>query len=144
MHLQARTCFLIAHVNLDFNILIASHLCQRIKRNEIVHWAPGISIESDEKGLKRTPFLTPANIWGDALESPSIDIEDLIEFCEKADFVGRFLTMFSLLLAGRLDDVKGQPWPDIFQQPIVYPPPDTHPLSLNYTAPKTPPESSQE
>jgi hypothetical protein len=35
-----------------------------------------------------------------------------------------------------------QPWLDIFQQPIVYPPPDTHPLSPNYKAPETPPQSS--
>jgi hypothetical protein len=32
-------------------------------------------------------------------------------------------------------------WPEIFAQPVTYPPPETHPLFPNYKGLETPPET---
>jgi hypothetical protein len=115
-------------------------------RNEIVHWhmsskfVPG-TIEPSEIGLMK-PDVWPISYDPD---NRTISSNDLVEFIWKADFASRSLNMFFLYLQGSL----GAPnplhatWREIFGQPAFYPPPDTNPLSRNWKAPQTPPQSSE-
>jgi hypothetical protein len=106
-------------------------------RNFIVHWATAISVQ------RGAELLIPPNVWGFKDDQRSLSIQDLEEFSRKASFVSRSLNMFNLIAGGQWPaDVEQSPWPDIFQQPCTYPPSDSHPLSPNYKAPGTPPQSS--
>jgi hypothetical protein len=115
------------------------------RRNEIVHWHVVDNIDLEKQTRQQT--LAPPNFWALAKNMGSaISITDLVEFCTKADFVQRLLIMFWVIQtqpATNLPEPERQTWLDIFARPIAYPPPDTHPLSRNYKAPQTPPQSSQ-
>ena len=74
--------------------------------------------------------LNPPNFWNRTENTPSMTIEQLSGFAEKADFVHRSLNMFfAVTVLKGLPAEQLQPWLDIFHQPVVYPPPDIHPLS---------------
>lgn len=96
-------------------------------RNRIVHWHVVQNLETTDVGATSTFTLNRPDFW----TGPSTDVlvvSDLKNFFQKCDFVSRLLNMFNLILLNRLDAEKAKPWLEIFQQPIVYPPPDTHPL----------------
>jgi len=107
------------------------------RRNEIVHWHIVNTVNLDlphEKGSTLT--LSPPTGW--TIKSPpSVNESDLQEFIEKCHFASRLATMFSLLKSQHVDQL-GDTWLDIFQQPVIYPPPDNHPLSPNSKALETP------
>ena len=96
------------------------------RRNEIIHWQ---LVQSLSGGDPPTSIFTlmPPNFWANA-NRRSISASDLNIFTDKCDFISRLLNIFNLALGGGLDAERGKPWFEIFQQPVVYPPPDTHPL----------------
>lgn len=116
------------------------------RRNEIVHWHTVVEMNMTPTGQFDRHHLSPPNFWAWTPEVQEIGPDELREFTAQADFVTRSLNMFDMFASGLLD--KNSPeaartWREIFQQPCTYPPPDTHPLSPNYAAPKNPPQSSE-
>jgi hypothetical protein len=114
-------------------------------RNELVHWHMVHKVYAKDDGaVTREPVLRPPNFWDRNPDTPEIDEPILSAFVAKADFVSRALNMLNALIedTGFLTNVE-IPWPQIFCQPIVYPPPDTHPLSRNYIGLRTPPPASE-
>jgi hypothetical protein len=113
------------------------------ERNQIVHWhtiqdLTGTSTNGEKLAKPefwfRDPQGTP-NFMGSA---------ELWAFARKAEFVSRSVNMFTLLTSGQhLTEEAKQTWPQIFQQPVPYPPSDTHPLSPICKAPDSPPRSSR-
>src|SRR5262249_40387728 len=108
------------------------------RRNEIVHWhvVNNVNLDSDTPHeLASSLSLNPPTGW--LTRSPAkLNELDLQEFNLKCDYVSRSINMFALFISGQLSDPNpALPWRDIFQQPIVYPPPDSHPLSRNYKGP---------
>lgn len=91
------------------------------RRNNIVHWATAHNIGNGPSFLT----LVPPNFWDRDENTPFITEEGLYEFGIECDFYSRLINMFFLSLRG---EVLPPAWPDIFQQPIVYPPPAEHPL----------------
>jgi len=110
-------------------------------RNHVVHWNVATFIDGGYAGTK----LVPADVFNYGTGSPTpIGSAELVDFIRKCDFISRLCNMFSLHLDAGHPGVPHAPWPDIFQQPVVYPPPDTHPLSPKWKAPETPPPPSPE
>jgi hypothetical protein len=101
-------------------------------RNELVHWHIGFTHgEIPGIGLRKPTSWAQPN-------APSISMQDLIQFVEKADFVHRSLNIFFLLVSTPRTAPEAealQTLDEIFQQPASYPPSDTNPLSRNYKAP---------
>jgi len=75
--------------------------------------------------------LIAGNLWDRTPNSGSLGIEELKDFTAECDFVTKSLNMFDVLLNGALEKSAGstEPWHDICQKPMIYPPPDGHPLS---------------
>lgn len=111
------------------------------RRNEIVHWHVVNTIDLDlpHKEASRLT-LSPPTGWT-SKSTASINEDDLEKFIRKCNFVARLATMFSFLKTEHAEAL-GETWLDIFQRPIVYPPPDTHPLSPNYKTPESTPQFS--
>jgi hypothetical protein len=97
------------------------------RRNEIVHWQEA----EFQDGGKIQLNLIAGNLWDRTPNSVSLGIDELNGFVAECDFVTRSLSMFDVLLNGALQKSTGssQPWHDICQKPMTYPPPDGHPLS---------------
>ncbi len=96
------------------------------ERNEIVHWQTMIHVGD----APTTASLVPPNFWTFNSLTPQKTPEHLRAFSAKADFMSRLLNMFHALITGMLKGADAeQPWLDICQQEVVYPPPDNHPLS---------------
>ena len=110
------------------------------KRNEIVHWGTIVEIVLGAQDGTQELVLMPSNLWDHKLE-PRINGEDLYAFIVKCDFIQRSVNVFEAVISSPriLPDGSTFPvsdaWRDICLQPITYPPPDTHPLSLNYSKP---------
>src|SRR5262249_21268758 len=101
------------------------------ERNKIVHWA---IVNNVSTGTARSILsLKKPNFWAD-VSAEEIGISELQEFVRKADFVSRSLNMLAMFISGQYTDMMRQPWEGIFQQPCLYPPPDTHPLYPGYKA----------
>jgi hypothetical protein len=111
------------------------------ERNRIVHWHPVQKID----GTKSSEVLLPPHFWHRAPTAVPITIESLTAFAQKASFVHRSIAMFYAFttMQDRLRTDTKQTWLEIFARPALYPPSNTHPLSLNYKAPETPPRSSE-
>lgn len=93
------------------------------ERNHIVHW---IVLNHLLKGHVYKLTLTPPNLFDRTTEMKDTTLDDLNKFSEKCKFCTHLLHTFHTLLTqpGHLPDALH----DIFQQRVVYPPPDTHPL----------------
>jgi hypothetical protein len=108
-------------------------------RNELVHWHIGFTHgEIPGIGLTKPTSLAQPN-------APSISLQDLIQFVEKADFVHRSLNIFFALVSTPRTAPEAdalQALREIFQQPASYPPSDMNPLSRNYKAPEILPQPS--
>jgi hypothetical protein len=115
------------------------------RRNELVHWHVLNEIAIAETSHTSREVLKPPNFWNRPTDTQSISVEDLAAFILKADFVHRSLNMFHMATSDmfQITEAEREPWLRIFEQPVSYPPPDTHPLSPNYREPETPPQSSQ-
>jgi len=106
------------------------------RRNEIVHWHTVNNIDLSvayESASKLS--LAPPTGWA-TKSSASLNESDLADFIAKCDFASGLVVMFFGVQSQKSGDIN-EAWRDIFQQPIAYPPPDTHPLSPNYKAPET-------
>jgi hypothetical protein len=129
------------------------HACTLIRqlddeRNHIVHWHPVQKVDLLGDGKSNTALqLMPPHFWHRAPAAAPITVQALKDFASKANFVRRSITMFYLFttraFASRLPDDARNTWREIFARPALYPPSNTHPLSLNYKAPETPPQSSE-
>lgn len=118
------------------------------KRNEIVHWNAINNVGTDGAGEMKTEIiLRPPKTWGFDPTAPTLKTQDLRDFMAKCDFYtqacnGFFATMKKPEAGDfALSDAQLKPWLDIFQQPLVYPPPDTHLLSPNFKGLQIPPQS---
>jgi hypothetical protein len=106
------------------------------ERNEIVHW--NVNIDIGDVGAE--VVLRPPTFWEP--NSPVKTIANLNDFRVKCSFIGRLCNMFrSFLTPEHAALLKGQqhPWTEIFQQPVVYPPPSTHPLCQTTPTPENQP-----
>jgi hypothetical protein len=103
------------------------------ERNQIVHWTAASTVSGiDSNGLPIVSLnLVPPNFWDRLSDRPPITIHTLDEFIRKCDIYERACNIFLLHVMGK---IGSSPWDDIFHQPLVYPPLDTHPLSRNYKA----------
>ncbi|MHB8150417.1 MAG: hypothetical protein ACYDIB_09670 [Desulfobulbia bacterium] len=98
------------------------------KRNNVVHWATSTTISVDTNPQSTVKLeLIPPNFWDRTESTPAISTEDLYDFILQCDFISRLVNIFWWRLSGLGDVSAGL---DIFQQPVAYPPPDTHPLCL--------------
>jgi hypothetical protein len=111
-------------------------------RNQIVHWAAAVNIggPDDQGHLIRDDVLQPPNVYAERKELHQLKIADLIEFTAKAYFVGR--SIYNFRSYPTMSRHARNPWHDIFRQPCIYPPLESHPLVRNPVAPETPPQSS--
>ena len=111
------------------------------ERNRVVHWSVHVQLNVGRGSEVIGIWLAPPDFW-DRMSDPTatLTLDGLGEFIAKCDFFSRLISVFFVVLRG--DTNIPAAWPGIFQQPLIYPPPDTHPLSLNYKAPETPPQSS--
>jgi len=113
------------------------------RRNEIVHW----HVVQDLDLSKPHPEVASWNLRPPAgwlLGSPAvISDKEMVEFIQQCEFISRLTNMFGMIIVqGKGSEDSRAPWLKIFQQPIVYPPPEGHPL---YPRPKEPsprPQSS--
>jgi hypothetical protein len=107
-------------------------------RNEIVHWQTVHRWGRDEntRHSSSSEELVPHIYFSKSTEVVAITKDGLKGFKEKTDFASGSTWMFYKVMAK--DSVKEPEiatWLQIFQQPVIYPPSDNHPLSPNYKAP---------
>jgi hypothetical protein len=115
------------------------------ERNEIVHWNVVSNISGDAAGAASVSVsLRPPGFLYNWKNSPEKDSHAILKFMEKCSFFARLLNIFLLVTGDHspMPEADKKPWLDIFQQPIVYPPPAGHPLSLKQPALENPPQSS--
>lgn len=101
-----------------------------IQRNEIIHWnavAKVIAKEGVEPEV--TVFLQPPATFTNPQGAAERSSKDLIDFTYACSFYSRLFNMFSVVMFHVKEDTPSfqrQPWLDIFQQQVAYPPPATH------------------
>jgi hypothetical protein len=111
------------------------------QRNLIVHWRTSGVIR---EGIAQDDELIMPDFWYRSENPPKpITTADLEEFILKTEFIHRSINMFTWFHQRPVTPEALQTWPEIFQQRAIYPPLNSHPLSPNYVAPQTPPQSSQ-
>ncbi len=93
-------------------------------RNQIVHW----TIYDQTQGGKRFMALIRPNFWDieSWANSPYVGAAELYDFMERAEFFTRLLNAWLAVLRG--DEHVPEPWRQMCQQLVPYPPPSTHPL----------------
>jgi hypothetical protein len=123
-----------AAYNLFRNSLLEDLRPINIERNEIVHWGVTNMMSANEASETiATLTLKPLTAWMFDPNAPSKTTDDLITFSHKCWFYARLCNMFYVIEKGTMINFpksERQTWIDIFQQPIVYPPPEAHPLYL--------------
>lgn len=134
--------------NLFRNSLLQTHLRPLDQmRNELVHWTTIFSVTDGNASLVLKP---PAWFWN-IDNSPEHDVRSILEFTEKCQFYRNIVTAFTLITGKRRPDIPDfpelseadkKPWLDIFSQPIIYPPPEGHPLFQTRPGSDNPPQSS--
>lgn len=114
--------------NLFWNSLSKHIQVLDLQRNKVVHWT-WTTVCSDPPYAS----LIPPNHWDADENTPSLLLADLDEFELKCVFFTSLIACFGYTLS---DEPFVQPtWPEIFQQPVSYPPRSDHPLIQK---PKTP------
>lgn len=110
------------------------------QRNNIVHWRTTQRISG---GMTLDDELVMPDFWYRAPDSrpDNITVLTLEKFILKTEFVLRSINMFTWAMSRpqRVTPDALKTWHEIFQQPALYPPLDSHPLSPNYKAPENPP-----
>ncbi|HZE52592.1 MAG TPA: hypothetical protein VE111_04865 [Bradyrhizobium sp.] len=105
------------------------------RRNEIVHWNMSVRPNFGRSGklTSATAKLFPPNIWDRRRGKQSLNERDLFDFVLRCEFaeaaVWSFLTF--LVIHGGNAKLRAA-WRGIFQQPLVYPPVDDHPICLRW------------
>ena len=115
------------------------------ERNEIVHWHTVINYEG-RRSMPSEPKLMKPDFWNLSRRKKAHTLDTIQEFTERCHFVGASLTEFESLpkRRGKRNGERVNTWREIFSQPIVYPPPRTHPLYQTPQERKTQRESSEE
>jgi hypothetical protein len=120
-----------AKFNLYWNFLFKfiGQLDQR--RNEVVHWHMGILPNFGRTGklTSATVRLAPPNFWDRRAGKQSLTERDLNDFALKCDFADAAVWCFVAYVMMHAGN-RGlrATWRGICQQPLAYPPPDTHPI----------------
>jgi hypothetical protein len=114
------------------------------ERHYIVHWH---LVREINNGESQEVLRRPAFFWLEPGSTEKITSETLISFIAKANFIIRSINMFHITIDlvprhPAIPEAERPPWLRIFQQPVPYPPSDTHPLSPNYKAPENSPQPS--
>lgn len=144
--------------NLFWNSLLKGHMGPMDDiRNKIVHWKLGVNYGMAGRpphGLVDTQWYSLfAPNWSDrTADSEVLFLHDLYEFILKTNFICQLLYFFHQHLLGEERPmtpdtsplVLHPAWPQIFAEPITYPPPDTHPLFPNDEARQSQPPASRE
>src|SRR5690242_13362940 len=100
------------------------------KRNEIVHWlrAMHLALNTQNMMIVGVTLIHPSSL-GDKLPPQNyITSNHLLDFATKCHVFVRLCTMFTILSAGRLTGDEAKPRLDMFQQSLVYPLPEGHPV----------------
>lgn len=120
------------------------------RRNDIVHWHTVRGYDLTPTGMRARPErLEPIISWHNTPReerAQKLTTTNLKEFTAKCEFVARSIhnfRKFTTTEAIPIDLAERDTWLRIFQQPVSYPPSDSHPLSPNYKAPGTLPPSSR-
>ena len=105
---------------------IVGHVTE--KRDRIVHWAAAV-VEKDDKFVRwqlMYPDYTDSTSTN-ARRAPLVN-DDLKNFIHKCEFLSRLGSHFHTWIAHPEHRGEHQSWRDIFVQPVIYPPPNNHPL----------------
>lgn len=123
-----------------FDSLIASIRRMDGLRNNHAHWHTVNEIDLEKEVA--TVKLTPPNFWARTDGTPTISEQDLRKFTTEVMFYCHLTHSFCLFLTdpSKIEAIASH---GIFQQPITYPPPDTHPLSPISSGLQTQPQSSE-
>ena len=95
-----------------------------LKRNKIVHWITEKTVTSDNE---RWSCLVGANYWDRTENSEEIHLNDIYDFILKCHFFYHLIQNFLWVISGSPKKIH-ELWPEICQQPVVYPPLRNHPL----------------
>lgn len=101
------------------------------KRNAIVHWTTVTRPKLENDQLIVELVLHPPGVIVPQHED-EINNAQLIDFINQCAFRSRLVTMYSVLSfqgTNLLTEEQQQTWREIFSQPMLYPPPEVHPLS---------------
>lgn len=111
-------------------------------RNQVVHWR--VMADVDLNGRSTALKLVKGNMWAFRPGAETVTVNNIMDFCIKADFVSRSINVFNWHTNRQypIPDAERAPWLRIFEQVPAFPLPDTHPLSPNYGKPESPPQSS--
>jgi len=94
-------------------------------RNFVVHWNVAVNVGDGPI----TESLIPPNFWDFVNDQRSLTVAEIKAFSVKADFVSASINMFNLFVLHEPKILETpDTWKEIFQQPCVYPPANTHPL----------------
>lgn len=112
------------------------------ERNHVVHWLMVTRLDLSKQPQITGAILTPPNIFDRTEGTKDLTINDINEFSVKCEFYNAVIGMFNahLLMAENIPPA----WRDIFQQPVVYPPPNTHPLFQMWKERQSQPGSSHD
>jgi hypothetical protein len=101
------------------------------RRNEVVHWHMRVLPHFGRSGriTSATAKLSPPNFWDRRAGKQSLTERDLNDFALRCDFADAAVWCFVAYVMMRSGNLKLRAtWRDICQQPLTYPPPDTHPI----------------
>jgi hypothetical protein len=134
--------------NLFWNSFIEALRPIDIKRNEIVHWNTINNIVFDPVTTETNAefHLKPPTYWfGFDPNAPAVKKDNLIAFGLQCGFYATLAKTFALAMQPNRwlgPENERLAWLDIFSQPVIYPPPEGHPLFPRHTTPGTLPSAS--
>lgn len=99
------------------------------KRNEIVHWVTATNIgELDSTGKPLVDLtLIPPTFLHAVEPTAAINTKDLVDFIQQCNIYSRLCNMFCLALSGKMGNEPTKMWLEVFQKPLVFPFPSSHP-----------------
>jgi hypothetical protein len=135
--------------NLFRNSLIKGLKPIDTKRNEIVHWnMVGRQKLDINGGLSETDLtLRPPTFWTHHPGNIELNESDLYEFYKKCRFYTRIISIFDGIIRNSVTNMTSgeiDSWREIFQQELIYPPPEGTPLRTILEELQTPHQSSDE
>lgn len=96
-------------------------------RNKIVHWTAVTKIDPPAIRLS----LRPPDFWNGE-NATEIGVQELMVFANTCNFIQQSVNVFNLaIFQGGVPNQAS--WLEVFQQPVVYPPPSHHPLASKQT-----------
>lgn len=115
------------------------------RRNEIAHWLAAVvhMINSQQHLLLGVILIPAASVANHRIE-PRLTTSDLIRFRKKCEDLERLAGGLAARIKPPHPDMptpSDEPSLDIYQQPLVYPLPEDHPLNGPPEAPRTHPQS---